>query len=243
MCMDWQRRCYTLLTAEVPVAAVLRDRNPLIPIQQLRPDVSGQMVEAIAQGMNIELQHRPQSVGQWLTMLTEKQSTGFFGRAKQVSKSVPSQYGQSTNGQTIGGRPTMPQPTAVGGYVPPPFRIAYPRLRLRATVRATDHFSRPPTAPTKQATERWPCPVPTTGYPDRSSRPAISTPAAEEASRQRVGLRCHFLGLMMLGILGALGGIGFWAYQQFASELPQMPKLALPEVLSETFPEIRTSGN
>ncbi len=85
---------YTLLTAEVPVAAVLRDRNPLTPIRQLRPDVPEPMAAAIEQGMNIELRDRPQSVGRWLTMLTEGQKTGIFGRsqrptAKQVSNRLP----------------------------------------------------------------------------------------------------------------------------------------------------------
>ena len=63
---------YTLLTAEIPRAAVLRDRDPITPIRRLRPDVSEGMAAAIEQGMNIELRDRPQSVGRWLTMLNQK---------------------------------------------------------------------------------------------------------------------------------------------------------------------------
>lgn len=85
---------YTLLTAEVPVAAVLRDRNPLTPIRQLRPDVPEPMAAAIEQGMNIELRDRPQSVGRWLTTLTAGRKTGIFGRSQrppqnQVSNRLP----------------------------------------------------------------------------------------------------------------------------------------------------------
>ncbi|MGB3786582.1 MAG: serine/threonine-protein kinase [Phormidesmis sp.] len=71
---------YLLLTGEVPVAAVLRDRTPMIPVQQLRPDISRPVADAIAQGMQIELKDRPQSVARWLSLLTTPQRTGFFSR-------------------------------------------------------------------------------------------------------------------------------------------------------------------
>jgi serine/threonine protein kinase len=70
---------YTLLTGEIPVAAILRDRTPLTPLRQLRPDVSEAMAQAIAHGMAIELRDRPQSVGPWLSELTGSR-TGFFSR-------------------------------------------------------------------------------------------------------------------------------------------------------------------
>ena len=66
---------YTLLTARVPVAAVLRDRTPLVPIEQVRPDVSDAVVGAIAHGMAVELKDRPQSVGPWLSELAGKTRT------------------------------------------------------------------------------------------------------------------------------------------------------------------------
>ena len=67
---------YTLLTGEIPVAAVLRDRTPLTPLEQLRPDVSPAVVSAIASGMQIELKDRPQSVNRWVTLLTSGQTKG-----------------------------------------------------------------------------------------------------------------------------------------------------------------------
>ena len=66
---------YTLLTAQVPVAAVLRDRTPLAPISQIRPDISPTVIAAIAHGMEIELKDRPQSVGPWLSELTAQTVT------------------------------------------------------------------------------------------------------------------------------------------------------------------------
>jgi len=74
---------YTLLTGEIPVAAVLRDRTPLTPLQQLRPDVSPDVINAIADGMQIELKDRPQSVSRWVSLLTSRTSAGASYRTQQ----------------------------------------------------------------------------------------------------------------------------------------------------------------
>ncbi len=81
---------YSLLTAQIPVAAVLRDRTPLTPLQQLRPDVREGVAQAIDQGMAVELKDRPQSVGRWLTLLESRQRTGFFGRTQPPASRMPS---------------------------------------------------------------------------------------------------------------------------------------------------------
>ena len=52
-----------------------------MPVQQLRSGVSASVVEAINQGMAIELKDRPQSVGRWLGTLTQR--SGFFGSRTQ----------------------------------------------------------------------------------------------------------------------------------------------------------------
>lgn len=70
---------YTLLTGETPVAAVLRDRTPLTPLQQIRPDVSESVVSAVAYGMQVELKDRPQAVARWIESLAPQRS-GLFNR-------------------------------------------------------------------------------------------------------------------------------------------------------------------
>ncbi len=80
---------YSLLTAQIPVAAVLRNRTPLPPVQQLRPDVRAGVAQAIAQGLAVELKDRPQSVGHWLTLLDSHQRTGFFGRTQPPASRMP----------------------------------------------------------------------------------------------------------------------------------------------------------
>jgi len=85
---------YTLLTGVIPVAAVLRDRNPLAPVQQLQPDVSAGVADAIAQGMQIELKDRPQSVGRWSMSLSNSrfQSRTAQKTARQTASRQPPSY-------------------------------------------------------------------------------------------------------------------------------------------------------
>ncbi|MEM8505646.1 MAG: serine/threonine-protein kinase [Cyanobacteria bacterium P01_D01_bin.1] len=106
---------YLLLTGEVPVAAVLRDRTPMIPVQQLRPDVSGSVVDAIAQGMQIELRDRPQSVARWLSLLT-----GLSGRSQAhgADSIANGQFLASPSPSQLPTRVVAPayQPSSPAGY-------------------------------------------------------------------------------------------------------------------------------
>lgn len=60
---------YALLTAQVPVASVLRDRQPLTLPRDLRPDLSPAVSHAILRGMAIEVEQRPPTVEDWLLLL------------------------------------------------------------------------------------------------------------------------------------------------------------------------------
>ncbi|MGB3298100.1 MAG: protein kinase [Phormidesmis sp.] len=216
---------YTLLTAEVPVAAVLRDRNPLTPIQQLRPDVNAIMADAIAQGMNIELKDRPQSVGRWLTMLTTKPSTGIFGRTGKTS-------GSSTDNPALANPSTMPTQVVAPGY-----RSAQPAAGSETNFRTVV------------------APIPTgyeaAGY-EEAGYPPINSPvspfknqrknsrkSAEAVPRKapKKTLGCgSVLGLVTLAIAGAIFGAGFWLYQNVSKGLtdipkpPSVPEISLPEI-------------
>ncbi len=136
---------YTLLTAEVPVAAILRDRVPLTPIQQLRPDVNAAMADAIAQGMNIELKDRPQSVGRWVTMLTARPGTSRLNSTRQnktvsmaPTQVVAPNY-RSLQPQSGSKTVAMPIPTGYGEntlYPPANQPQAIPQARPQAQMPA-----------------------------------------------------------------------------------------------------------
>ncbi|MGA7932898.1 MAG: protein kinase [Kovacikia sp.] len=60
---------YSLLTAQVPVASLLRDRQPLATPRELFPHLSAAVNQAVMQGMAIEARHRPATIDGWLSLL------------------------------------------------------------------------------------------------------------------------------------------------------------------------------
>lgn len=62
---------YALLTARVPVASILRERQPMPEPRSLRPELSAAVNQAILRGMAIEASQRPATVSEWLTLLPQ----------------------------------------------------------------------------------------------------------------------------------------------------------------------------
>ncbi len=62
---------YALLTARVPVASILRDRQPAPDPRDLRPDLSAAVNQAVIRGMAIDVRHRPASMDAWLALLPQ----------------------------------------------------------------------------------------------------------------------------------------------------------------------------
>lgn len=62
---------YSLLTAQVPVASVLRDRQPMPEPRELYPSLSAAVNQAVMRGMAIEVRHRPPSIDEWLALLPD----------------------------------------------------------------------------------------------------------------------------------------------------------------------------
>ena len=60
---------YALLTAKVPPASILRDRQPMASPREVNPQISPAVSQAVMRGMAVEARHRPESVAAWLTLL------------------------------------------------------------------------------------------------------------------------------------------------------------------------------
>ncbi len=60
---------YALLTAKVPPASILRDRQPMASPREVNPQVSPTVSQAVMRGMAVEARHRPESVAAWLALL------------------------------------------------------------------------------------------------------------------------------------------------------------------------------
>lgn len=65
---------YALLTARVPVAAPMRDRQALPEPRQVVPAITESVNQAILLGMTMDANHRPASVLQWLNLLPDVSS-------------------------------------------------------------------------------------------------------------------------------------------------------------------------
>ncbi len=62
---------YALLTAQVPIASILRDRRPMPAPRDLQPQLSAAVNQAVMRGMAVEARYRPSTVSDWLALLPE----------------------------------------------------------------------------------------------------------------------------------------------------------------------------
>lgn len=66
---------YALLTAQVPIASILRDRQPMPTPKDWRPELSAAINQAVLRGMALEAEHRPANIPAWLALLPAPQSS------------------------------------------------------------------------------------------------------------------------------------------------------------------------
>ncbi|HEY9857991.1 MAG TPA: serine/threonine-protein kinase, partial [Candidatus Obscuribacterales bacterium] len=66
---------YALLTAQVPVASILRDRQQMPAPRDVRPELSPAVNQAVMRGMAVEVRYRPATIDEWLAMLPEAAPT------------------------------------------------------------------------------------------------------------------------------------------------------------------------
>jgi len=60
---------YALLTAQVPVASILRERRPMAVPRDLRPELTAAVNQAVMRGMAVEAHYRPKTVAEWVALL------------------------------------------------------------------------------------------------------------------------------------------------------------------------------
>ncbi|NTW18205.1 MAG: protein kinase [Nostocales cyanobacterium W4_Combined_metabat2_030] len=65
---------YALLTAQVPIPALLRDREKMPSPRELQPHLSAAIDQAVSRGMAVEAHFRPKTVAEWLQLLPENGS-------------------------------------------------------------------------------------------------------------------------------------------------------------------------
>ena len=65
---------YALLTAQIPTASILRDRQPMTDPRSMQPHLSASVNQAIMQGMALNVQYRPATIADWLKLLPASES-------------------------------------------------------------------------------------------------------------------------------------------------------------------------
>ena len=63
---------YALLTAHVPVASILRDRQPMPAPRDLLPSLSPAINQAVLRGTAMDTKYRPVTVAEWLELLPQE---------------------------------------------------------------------------------------------------------------------------------------------------------------------------
>ena len=102
---------YTLLTAQIPTSATLRNRLPLETPKNIRPDLSNRISQAVMKGMAIELEERPSNVDEWLALLPQTDNNvsltsvatviSIKTKKRLINSTIVSQVKKSTYGQQI----------------------------------------------------------------------------------------------------------------------------------------------
>ncbi|MBE9179715.1 protein kinase [Oculatella sp. LEGE 06141] len=107
---------YALLTAHVPVASILRDRQPMPTPRDLRPDLSPAVNQAVMRGMALDVQYRPNTISEWLDLLPD---------STVVSRSSSQSQPSITSAATVAVSPRyQPQPQRPVRSAPPPSHAA-----------------------------------------------------------------------------------------------------------------------
>ncbi len=105
---------YALLTAQIPAASILRERQQMPEPRALQPHLSAAINQAVVRGMAIEARHRPPTIEAWLALLPYPQEESEVQPAPRVAAST-------THAATlaVGGRPaSLPLSSAQTHPVP-----------------------------------------------------------------------------------------------------------------------------
>ncbi len=65
---------YALITAQIPTASILRERQPMADPRSSQPHISASVNQAIMQGMALDVRYRPETIAAWLNLLPRAES-------------------------------------------------------------------------------------------------------------------------------------------------------------------------
>jgi serine/threonine-protein kinase len=120
---------YSLLTAQVPVAAILRDRESMPAPRDVRPDLSPAVNQAVLRGMALDIRYRPAQIDDWLALLPGGQAAGIpplMPQSQPLPLPTPPNRTEATvpviPRYSVAGETQAPTPSATEAMIPPPRR-------------------------------------------------------------------------------------------------------------------------
>lgn len=123
---------YALLTAQVPMPALLRDREPMPTPRELQPHLSAAVNQAIMRGMAVEARFRPATVVEWLKLLPEdilpSPEPAFTQTAKTINL-FTQQYPDNLLKKVTGNRTPVPSKKST-----PAFNKSSPKILIGAGI-------------------------------------------------------------------------------------------------------------
>ena len=102
---------YTLLTAQIPVAATIRDRSVMPTPKDLQPQLSYGINEAVMRGMALEIRDRPTTVDAWLNLLPNS-AVNLLSNSQNITP-PPAVVTPATQGETMPVSPHYHQPALI----------------------------------------------------------------------------------------------------------------------------------
>ncbi|MBP0008383.1 MAG: serine/threonine protein kinase, partial [Roseofilum sp. Belize Diploria] len=102
---------YTILTARIPVASILRDRHQMPSPRDLQPHLSPAVNQAVLRGMALNAEDRPQTIREWLDLLPQTSLTA-IPTTPQATTPTPSSTSQAATIALV--PPSVPRPSTTG---------------------------------------------------------------------------------------------------------------------------------
>lgn len=230
---------YALLTAHAPIAAILRDRQPMPSPRDLVPQITPATNQAVVRGMAVDAHYRPQTIAEWESLLSSASLPSSppvnpiaNPTANPISQMATQAYSPANRpSQTIAPVSLKPQRSRRGTWIF--VSVAMLASAIAAAFGAIWHNARSPQVTQKPAIENPditpspsnPSPTlppisPTPTTPPNSPDPIPSTPSPQPSSTDNSGsanvpVTGFTTGVAEQTIIAKLGepsksGAGYW---------------------------------
>lgn len=228
---------YAMVTAQVPVSSVLRDRQALPEPRTLQKELSVSLNNAILVGMAVEPKHRPQSITSWLALLPDVQL-----RAAPITQLEPGPVGPNAGSDDPRLTPQKPSSPAQAPQIQSP-PVPNPARTAPTVAVLPNHPSYAAGTSARTPVRRSP-----NRAPDQTSSSHTVVAGHQQDTRERPHrhnssktgnwLGCLLVPIIAMAAIGATGLGAFWLRSQWGDPLSdRQTSTDMPETSDSRLPE------